>query len=320
MYPGMSYQSDGFEDMKIIEEIARIKREKKAVILAHNYQRSEVQDIAAFCGDSFELARKSADIGDCEMVVFCGVKFMGETAKILSPAKKIVMPEIDIGCPLADMAAVDDVREMKNAHPEAWVVSYVNTNAEIKALTDVCCTSSNAEKIVRKVPSDKVIFLPDRNLCGYVRRRVPEKEFICWDGYCYVHQRFTAEDVRRSRELYPGAEIIVHPECPADVQDLADGIYSTSGILKRARESDAETMIIGTESGLLHRLSKENPGKKFLCLGPARICVNMKKITLEKVLRSLESEEYEIELDEGLMEKARVSLDRMIDYTTDVIR
>jgi len=297
----------------MIEEIKRQKKEKDAIILAHNYQIPEVQDIADFVGDSLELARKSAEI-KCKMIVFCGVRFMAETAKILSPDKKVLLPEIDAGCPLADMANVEDVLKLKEKHPDAWIVSYVNTSAEVKAITDVCCTSANADKVVRNVPVKKIIFLPDKNLCWYVKNKVPEKEIICWDGYCFVHRKFTAEDVKKARQIYPDAEIIVHPECNPEVQVLVDGVYSTSGMLRRAGDSKAKRMVIGTEEGMLHRLKKENPEKEFYSLGAPKICYNMKKTTLESVRAALEEERYEIVLSDQIMEKARISLKRMIKY------
>ena len=215
------------------EEIRRLKEKKRAVILAHNYQTAEVQDIADFVGDSLELARKAASLKDCDIIIFCGVRFMAETAKILSPGRKVLLPEAAAGCPLADMAGVDEVREFKENHPESWVVSYVNTSADVKAVTDVCCTSANAVSVVRNVPVKSVIFLPDKNLCWYVRRRVEDKEILCWNGYCIVHRKFTVVDVQEVRKTLPDAELMVHPECDPEIQKLADQVLSTSGMLKR---------------------------------------------------------------------------------------
>ncbi|HOK56524.1 MAG TPA: quinolinate synthase NadA [bacterium] len=297
----------------MIEEILKLKKEKDAIILAHNYQIPEIQDIADFVGDSLELARKASQI-EAKIIVFCGVKFMAETAKILSPDKKVLLPDLDAGCPLTDMAKYEDVLKIKEKYPDAWVVSYVNTNAIVKAITDVCCTSANADKVVRNVPAKKIIFLPDKNLCWYVKQKVPDKEIICWDGYCFVHRLFKAEDVIKAREKYPDSEIIVHPECDPEVQKLADGIYSTSGMLKRAKESKAKIMIIGTEEGLLHRLKKENPEKEFYSLGSSKICPNMKKITIEKLYKSLKEEIYEINLKQIIIEKGKKSLERMLEY------
>jgi len=295
------------------KDIERLKREKGAVILAHNYQLPEIQDAADFLGDSLELSKKSSEI-DCKTIVFCGVRFMAETAKILSPEKKVLLPETDAGCPLADMAVPKEVLEMKEKHPDAWVVSYVNTSAETKAITDVCCTSANADKVVRNVPAKKVIFLPDRNLCYYVKKRVPEKDVICWDGYCYVHRDFTIDEVNTARVNYPDAEVIVHPECSPEVQDAADGIYSTSGMLRRAKETGAKKIVIGTEEGIIYRLKKENPDKEFYPLGHPKVCRDMKKITLQSLKEALEREQYEIQLTEEVMQRARLSLERMISY------
>jgi quinolinate synthase len=295
------------------KDIEKLKREKGAVILAHNYQLPEIQDVADFLGDSLELSKKSSEL-DCRTIVFCGVRFMAETAKILSPEKKVLLPETDAGCPLADMAEPGEVLKLKAKHPDAWIVSYVNTSAEIKAITDVCCTSANADKVVRNVPVRKIIFLPDKNLCYYVKKRVSEKEIVCWDGYCYVHRYFTAEEVKNARITYPGAEVLVHPECSPEVQDEADGIYSTSGMLKRAKETKSKIIIIGTEEGIIYRLKKENPDKEFYSLGSPKVCRDMKKITLQGLRDALERERYEIKLKEEVMQKARLSLERMIGY------
>lgn len=303
------------EKEKLIEEILRLKKEKNAIILAHNYQIPEIQDIADFVGDSLELARKASEIKDnFDRIVFCGVKFMAETAKILSPEKDVLLPDLSAGCPLADMADYNSVLEMKEKYPDAWVVSYVNTNADVKSITDVCCTSANAEKVIRNIPTKKIIFLPDKNLCFYVKNKVPEKEIICWEGYCFVHKLFKVDQLIKARKLHPDAEIIVHPECDPEIQKLADGIYSTSGMIRRAKESNSKKFIIGTEEGLIYRLKKENPDKKFYSLGSGKICPNMKKITLEKVKKSLEKEIYKIELPEDIIKKARISIERMLEY------
>ncbi|HOK79606.1 MAG TPA: quinolinate synthase NadA [bacterium] len=298
----------------LIDEIKQLQKEKNAVILAHNYQLPEIQDIADFTGDSLELARKAKEVEAAQMIVFCGVRFMAETAKILNPGKKVLLPAPDAGCPLADMAKVEDVVEMKKKYLGAFVVSYVNTSAQVKAVSDVCCTSSNAPAVVRNVPSDTVIFLPDKNLGYFVQKQVPEKKLIVWDGYCFVHRQFTFADLKKARELYPDSEILVHPECNPEIQENADFVLSTSGMLKRAKVSQAKTIIIGTEEGLLHKLKKENPEKQFFSLGPARICVNMKKTTLEKLKNCLENEDNEIILEDEIMKKARNALERMIEY------
>ncbi|MCM8756868.1 MAG: quinolinate synthase NadA [Candidatus Omnitrophica bacterium] len=296
----------------MIKLIQRLKEEKKAVILAHNYQQPEIQDLADFVGDSLELAREASQLKECRLIVFCGVRFMAETAKILSPGKRVVLPVNEAGCPLADMVTPADVLQMKKKYPGAVVVSYVNTSAEVKALSDVCCTSANAVSVVEKVPAKQIIFLPDRNLGWYVQQRLPEKKILLGNGYCFVHERFTVLEVKTVREKMPEAEIVVHPECKPEVQKLADGVYSTSGMLRRARESPARKMVIGTEVGLLHRLKKENPGKEFYCLGTAKICPNMKKTDLKSVLEALSKEEPEIRLSEEVISLARAALERML--------
>lgn len=300
--------------MDITEEIKNLKKAKNAVIIAHNYQLPEVQDIADFTGDSLELSRKAMELEGFDVIVFCGVRFMAETAKILSPGRKVLLPEADAGCPMADMADPEGLLKMKEMHPGAWVVSYVNTSAAVKALSDVCCTSANADAVVRNAPRDKVIFLPDRNLCWYVRQKVKGKEIVCWDGYCIVHRRFKPGDVAMARKLYPSGEVIVHPECDPEVQSLADGVYSTSGMLRRVRESLSGVFIVGTEEGLIHRMKIENPGKTFYSLGPARTCSNMKKTTLSSVKNALVQDRYPVELDPDVIRGARRTLERMIEY------
>ena len=298
----------------MLEEIGRLRREKGAVVLAHNYQRREIQELADFTGDSLELARAAAKVSDARLIAFCGVRFMAETAKILRPERKVLLPDPDAGCPLADTAQPEAVAAMKEKHPDAWVVSYVNTSAAVKALTDVCCTSANAPAVVANVPARKVLFLPDRNLCWHVRQKVADKEMVCWDGGCWVHRLFTAADVAASRRLHRDAEVLVHPECEPEVQQGADFVLSTSGMLRRSKESPARVIIIGTEEGLLHRLRAENPGKEFYCLGSARVCPNMKMTTLEKLARALREEREEIVLPPDVMDKARLSLERMLEY------
>ncbi|MCM8821569.1 MAG: quinolinate synthase NadA [Candidatus Omnitrophica bacterium] len=298
----------------MIDEIRKIKEKKNAVILAHNYQLPEIQDVADFVGDSLELARKATEITDSGLIIFCGVRFMAETAKILNPGKKVFLPAFDAGCPLADMARVEDVMKLKEKNPDVPVVSYVNTSADVKAISDVCCTSSNAATVVKNIPSDTVIFLPDRNLGYFVQKQVPEKKLILWDGYCFVHRQFTIQDLKLARKKYTDAEIMVHPECNPEVQEAADFVLSTSGMLKRAKISDSKIFIIGTEEGLIHRLKKENPYKEFFSLGSARVCFNMKKTTLEKLKDCLENETDEIVLSENVIKKARSALDAMLKY------
>ncbi|MDD4954446.1 MAG: quinolinate synthase NadA [Candidatus Omnitrophica bacterium] len=298
---------------KKIEKILELKEKKKALVLAHNYQIPQIQDIADFVGDSLELSKKSKDAPSL-LIVFCGVRFMAETAKILSKDKKVLLPANLAGCPLAETITAKDVLNLRKVHPDAWVVSYVNTSAEVKAVSDVCCTSSNAINVVKNVPTKDVIFVPDKNLGWWVAKNVPEKNVILWNGGCYVHEQFTLEDLLEARKKFPDAEIIVHPECKKEILERADFVASTAGMLKRAKASAAKTVIIGTEEGLLHKLEKENPDKKFFSLGISRTCLNMKKTTLNELLASLEKEIYEINLEEEIIEKAGLALERMVKY------
>lgn len=299
--------------MNIKEEILKLKEMKKAVILAHNYQIPEIQDLADFVGDSLELSKHSKKI-NAPLIVFCGVRFMAETAKILSPRKKVLLPALDAGCPLADTILPDQLLALRAKHPDAWVVSYVNTSAQIKALSDVCCTSSNAVAVVKNVPVKKVIFVPDKNLGNWVAKNVPEKEIIIWQGFCYVHEQFTLEELERAKKRLPDAEILVHPECRSEVVEHADFVLSTAGMLTHAKKSSAKRFIVGTEEGMLHKLKKENPDKEFYSLGCAKTCVNMKKTTLRQLRDSLAKGQYEIDLEEEVIAKASVALERMIEY------
>ena len=299
------------KDLK--ERIGELKLKKQAVVLAHNYQLPDLQDIADFLGDSLELSRIARDC-KARLIVFCGVRFMAETAKILSPKKKVVLPVAEAGCPLADTITPEDLQKLKKQHPEAKVVSYVNSSAEIKALSDVCCTSANAVTVVKHIGTKKVLFVPDQNLGHWVARHNPDKEIISWPGYCYVHQLFSLKDVEIARKNFPRAEIMVHPECRPEVQDSADFVLSTSGMLKQAKESAATTLVVGTEEGLIYRLRKENPGKTFYSLGNARICLNMKKTSLNDLYQALELEQPEVDLDPRVMERARKALEEMVRF------
>lgn len=299
--------------MNIVEEIVRLKRKKNAIILVHNYQRPEIQDIADFLGDSLGLAKKAAKT-DARIIVFCGVRFMAETAKILSPEKIVLLPRKEAGCPMADMITAEELRELKEKYPDAKVVSYVNTNADVKAECDVCCTSANAVKVVQKIDADKVIFVPDSNLADFVSRWNRDKEIIPWDGYCYVHEEIRINDVKKAKELHSDAVLIVHPECKREVIDLSDEVLSTGGMVKFARNSNARKIIIGTEEGLIYRLKKENPKKIFYTAGPARMCKNMKITTLEDVYLALKEEKYKIEIDEEIRKRAKKALDKMLKY------
>jgi quinolinate synthase len=292
------------------EEIIALKKEHKAVILAHNYQIGPIQDIADRVGDSLELSRAAAGI-DCEVIIFCGVDFMAETASILSPDKKVVLPAVDAWCPMAHMINADQLREIKDAYPEAATVCYVNSTAEVKAESDICCTSANGVQVVNSLDQDQVIFVPDGNLAKYVARHA-KKEIIPWNGYCYVHDRYTPEEVLEARRLHPEAEVLVHPECRPEVIDLADYVYSTSGMGRHAQRSNASGFIIGTEVGMLYRLKKENPNKEFYPLSEKAICENMKKTDLGKVLMALQTLEPQVKVPEEISNKARRSIERML--------
>lgn len=297
---------------ELVEEIIELKNQKNAVILAHNYQRGEIQDIADFIGDSLELSRQATQV-KCDVIVFCGVHFMAETAVILNPAKTVLLPEIDAGCPMADMIDGEKLKEWASQYPNVPVVSYVNTTAEVKALSYVCCTSANAPEIVNAVPSKKVLFVPDKNLAYWVMKKVPHKEIIPWDGYCYTHQMITKEDVIKAKQLYPKALVVVHPECIPEVIEMADHVASTSGMVRFAKSSSANEFIIGTEIGLIYRLKKENPHKTFYPLKKTMICPNMKRTTLKSILSTLKEMKYVIKVPEEIRKKAKEALDRMFE-------
>ncbi|MFP4660649.1 MAG: quinolinate synthase NadA [Halanaerobiales bacterium] len=295
----------------IIKQIEKLKEERNAIILSHYYQIDEVQDIADYAGDSFGLSQKAATT-DADVIVFCGVQFMAESAKILSPEKTVLLPEKMAGCPMADMVDVAGLIEMKSKYPDHSVVTYVNSTAAVKAESDVCCTSSNALKIVEAVDNDKILFVPDKNLGTYVANRT-DKEVIVWDGYCNTHHQVELEEIKKVKERHPDAPILIHPESKPEVVAMADYVGSTAGILKYARESEADTLIIGTEQGILYQLKKENPGKTFYMLSPRLICPNMKKTNLTKVLNSLENNETEIFIPEEICQKAYQALNKMLE-------
>lgn len=296
------------------EELRELAREKNALIIAHNYQRPEVQDAADFTGDSLELSRTAAGT-DAEIILFCGVHFMAETAYILSPQKKVLIADINAGCPMADMITADQLRQLKAEHPDALVVAYVNTSAAVKAETDICCTSANAATVVANIPADReIIFVPDRNLALYVEKKTG-RQLIKWEGYCPTHEYITAADIERSKQEHPGAVVIAHPECLPEVQDMADSLESTSGMIRYAKASDARTFIIATEMGLLHRLKNENPGKEFFSPTRKALCPNMKLTTLAKALETLRQERYQIEIDEDIRLKALAAVEAMVSYT-----
>ncbi|MGC8971327.1 MAG: quinolinate synthase NadA [bacterium] len=294
----------------IIERIKTLTREKDAVILAHNYTRPEIQDIADFVGDSLELSRTASKLS-CKVIVFCGVHFMAETAYILSPNKTILIPDLYARCPMADMITGEQLRNLKREHPNARVVCYVNSSAEVKGESDICCTSANAVDIVDRLDSSEIIFVPDKYLGTYVSK-MTGKKLILWQGYCPIHAMIKAEDIIRMKQEHPRAKVVVHPECSPEVTDLADAVRSTSGMLRYVKETDAEEFIIGTESGIIYRMEKENPTKKFFPVRRDTICVNMKKMTLEKVLNSLEKDEYKVTVPEDIRIRALKSIERML--------
>jgi quinolinate synthase len=294
----------------LIEHIFDLKKQRNAVILAHNYQLAEVQDIADFTGDSLELSRKAAAT-DAEVIVFCGVHFMAETAKILSPQKAVLIPDVHAGCPMADMINVEQLREFKAQYPGRPVVAYVNTTADVKAESDICCTSANAVKIVESLDAQEILFVPDKCLGAYVASKT-EKRVILYSGYCPTHHRILPQHVLEQKDKHPSAMVIAHPECTPEVLALADIIASTSGIVKYIAQSDRKEFIVCTEQGLLHRLRKDNPEKVFYNPGNLNICPNMKKITLEKVAWSLEDMVHRVEVPEDIITKARAAIDGMV--------
>ena len=298
--------------MNILEEINKLKKEKNAIILVHNYQRPEIQDIADFLGDSLGLAKQAAET-KARIIVFCGVRFMAETAKILSPEKMVLLPRKEAGCPMADMITAEDLRRLKKNYPDAKVVSYVNTNADVKAESDICCTSANAVKVVKNISAKKIIFTPDKNLAAYCQR-FTDKEIIPWNGYCHVHERITKEEVILAKENFPDALLLIHPECNPSVIDLADEVLSTSGMVSFAKKSDKKRFLIGTEEGLIYRLRKENPEKEFYAAGTAKMCRNMKLTTLNDVYLSLKEERYPIELAGEIIKAAQKALTAMLKY------
>ncbi|MCT4620881.1 MAG: quinolinate synthase NadA [Marinisporobacter sp.] len=298
-------------EKEMIEEIQRLKKEKNAVILAHNYQIPEVQDIADLVGDSLKLSQEASKT-EADVVVFAGVHFMAESAKILSPDKKVLLPVYDAGCPMADMVDAESLRIFKKEYPDIAIVCYVNSSAEVKAESDICCTSSNALKIVKSLKKDKILFVPDQNLGSYIKEQVPEKEIILWEGYCITHHRVKSIEVSAARKGHPDALVLAHPECTKAVVEKADFVGSTAQIIEYAKQSAHKKFIIGTEMGVLHQLRKDNPDKKFYLISPALTCYNMKKTSLEDIYNALKSEQYEIKVEEEIRERAFFSLDQML--------
>ncbi len=295
----------------LMEEIKRLKKERNAVILAHNYQRGEVQDAADFTGDSLELARRATQV-EADVIVFCGVYFMAETAAILNPEKAVLIPDPTAGCPMADMVNAAQLRELKAKHPEALTVCYVNSTAEVKAECDLCVTSGNAERVMATIPNGReIIFVPDQHLGGYISG-LEGRKYILWPGYCPTHARLTVQAIEKARAAYPGAPVMVHPECPKDVRDAADERLSTGGMCRYARESAAKTILVGTEMGILHRLQKENPEKTFIPVSEALVCPNMKKTTLENLAAALREMKTRVTVAEPIASKARKAIDAML--------
>jgi len=304
------------DDAALRADIRERLRERNAVLLAHNYQRDEVQEIADISGDSLGLSQEAARTA-AEVIVFCGVHFMAESAAILSPEKTVLLPREDAGCPMADMITGAELAAYRKDHPDAVVVTYVNSSAEVKALSDICCTSGNAVNVVRSIPRGRKIFMvPDRNLAHYVRK-VSGRELTWWDGYCPTHERLTVAAVARAKEAHPGALLLVHPECPPEVVETADAVLSTAGMIAYCRRSPAQEFIVGTEMGILYRLRKENPGKRFHVASRAMICPNMKLTTLEDVRDSLASMSPVIRVPEDVRLRAKSALDAMLAVPRD---
>jgi len=296
----------------IIEEINRLKKEKNAVILAHYYVAPEIQDIADFVGDSFYLSRTANNV-DADVIVFCGVYFMGESAKVLNPDKTVLMPELGADCPMAHMVNRQRIEEVRARYDDLCVVCYINSTAEIKRYADVCVTSANAVKIVKQLPEKNIYFIPDKNLAHYIAKQVPEKNFIFNDGFCPTHERILADEVAYAKEQHPQALVLAHPECTEDVLELADYIGSTSGIINYATESDRDEFIVLTEEGVIGRLRTNNPEKKFYFTDTVPVCPNMKKNSLEGILRVLQTGENSISVSDDLREESKKPLERMLE-------
>ena len=299
------------DNKQLLAEIKQLKQEKNAIILAHYYQTDDIQDIADFVGDSFALSRKAKD-NDADMIVFCGVLFMAESAKILSPHKTVLLPVPHAGCPMADMVTPEDIKRLRAQHPEAAVVCYVNSSCAVKAESDVCVTSSNAVSIVRALDEKQIIFVPDQNLGRYVAQQLPDKEVILHSGYCPIHQQLTAAQAAAARASMPDAQLLAHPECSQALLEEADTIGSTAQLLHYAKQSSKTDFIIATEEGILHELRNTNPGKTFRLLSPTLVCADMKKTSLTDLRDALLYNRYEITLDETMMNRARHCLERML--------
>ncbi len=319
--------SDGFvnreidENINVIEEINKLKKEKNAIILAHYYQTGDIQDLADFVGDSLALSQKAAET-DADIILFAGVHFMAETAKILAPESKVLIPDLNAGCSLADACPPDEFEKFIKAHPDHLVISYVNTTAEIKTMTDICCTSTNALKIVEYLPKDqKIIFAPDRNLGGYIKRITGRENMIIWNGACHVHEEFSLEAILKLKKEYPKAKIISHPECEKPVQLVSDFIGSTAALIKFTKTDNSKEFIVATESGILHQMKKQNPEKVYIPAPPkdstcgCNDCNFMKLITVNKIYNTLKYETPEVILSDEIIQKAKKSIDVMLDIS-----
>jgi quinolinate synthase len=300
--------------MNFAEKIVKLKQEKKAIILAHNYQRAEIQDIADYVGDSIELSRKAMEEKDAEIIVFAAVDFMAESAAILNPNKKVLLPTLGARCPMAQMLTVDEIARLKKAYPNAPVVLYVNTLASAKAKCDICCTSANAVEVIESLKADTILFGPDRNLAEFASEKTGKKLIPIpeW-GFCPTHLLFQPEDIKVLKDQYPNAEVMVHPECSSETRQVANFVGSTSKMCKYAQESEAKTFIIGTEEGLLHRLRKENPDKTFIMAYEGAVCPNMKLTTMDRLYTSLKEEKYVVKVPQATANKARAALERMFE-------
>jgi len=300
---------------QIKARILQLAEENNALLMAHNYQRDEIQEIAHITGDSLALSIEAART-DKEVIIFCGVHFMAESAALLAPDKIVLLPRHDAGCPMADMVTAEGLREMKQKYPKATVVTYVNSSAAVKAESDICCTSSNAVNVVRSLDSDEVLLVPDRNLGRYIASQV-DKTCHIWEGFCPTHERLSVTQIEQARDAHPDAIFMAHPECPPEILELADHICSTSGMYEYAAQSSAKTLIVGTEMGILYRLRKENPDKNFILPSDGLICPNMKLTSLEDLLECLETMSPRVTVDPLTAEKARLTLDRMLAVPRD---
>lgn len=298
--------------LSVKEAICELKNKKNAIVLAHYYVPDEVQEVADFIGDSFFLSKKAKELSK-NVIVFCGVSFMAESAKILNPEKMVLMPDVDADCAMAHMVEFENIKRARAEYEDLAVVCYINSTTEVKAVSDVCVTSANAVDIVRKLPNDNILFVPDGNLGRYVAEQIPEKNIILNPGFCPIHNSFSLEEVKRAQEKHPNAQFLVHPECVKELLDEADYIGSTAGIIKYVASSEHKEFIIGTEQGVLYELKRQNPDKNFYMIREEQICRDMKYITLEKVLQALENEAHQVQIDEALQKAALKPLDRMLE-------